>query len=50
MKNNLKNLKKCNMPTYIQMRLLHWLTQLELSEGSPDDSAHLPRPPTIGSQ
>ena len=39
MKKNRKNLKANNRPTTKQMKLLHWLTQLELSENSPDDSA-----------
>jgi hypothetical protein len=41
MNQTIKTLKKGNMPTTIQMRLLHWLTQLELSEDSADESVLL---------
>lgn len=43
MKKTLKNIKEGNMPTTVQRRLLHWLTQLELSGGMPDGSANLAR-------
>ena len=45
----LKNIKEGNMPTTVQMKLLHWLTQLELSEGAADDSVNLAWLPIRGS-
>lgn len=41
MKKNQENLKPKNQPTYTQMKLLHWLTRLELSGGLSGDSASL---------
>ncbi|HEY3370056.1 MAG TPA: hypothetical protein VGK10_04360 [Prolixibacteraceae bacterium] len=40
MKKTLTNIKEGNRPTIVQMKLLHWLTQLELSEGSVGDGSN----------
>ena len=49
MKKTFNNIKEGNMPTTVQMKLLHWLTQLELSGGTADDSAVLARLSLAGS-
>ena len=42
MKKTLTIIEEGNMPTTVQMKLLHWLTQLELSEGAADGSVIWP--------
>lgn len=47
MKKTLTIIEEGKMPTTVQMKLLHWLTQLELSGGASCDSAYLARMPVI---
>jgi hypothetical protein len=49
MKKTLTNIEEGNMPTTVQMKLLHWLTQLELSGGASGDLADMPRLSVVGS-
>ena len=48
MNKTLTIIEEGNMPTTIQMKLLHWLTQLELSGGASGDSVNPVRLPVMG--